>query len=678
VEVCNNHQNHHILQQVIFASAFPHSSTTVRSGFIESRRRREDSCLSSIELFRGIGPNNHDWALLLSSSQSWSRNENNNADNNDGRPAPVLPPSSFSERPIAFPEFSPPPSPSIASVTPLKVMIFIDGTWLYYSLYEREYQRDAFAHRLGRTWKDDYVIDWNKLPTVACQALMQDKRSSWTAIMPPDTVGAEGTATTARPIEISRVSVYSSMHRETSESSNRYRMFSDMMSAGFDVNMMETLGKNEKCVDIQLAVDMLYYATIPDSYDVALLLTGDRDFVPAVIRCRQKGRKMGLLSMRSGATLAFTDTPNLKDFDTIWLEDYANDLVHKRKPVDYPEVRQSGEAITAPNSPRQNSTEQVISPSVLKTAVTKFITESGHPRVSSRDIGRFLKVLYFGQTCLLTEIKRCYGGLYQFLIVSEIYQVDSDSRGATGAPIFWVSMKSNIYTSNETTGEDISNETLSDDEFSFLNKVAQTPEKRMLYTSTIDDADPNWKGDKNGRRASNVKEAQKSKSDLIDECKEDLNTRTVLELKEICRKNGLGVSGKKIDLIERIQTHESHHREKKGKTEGVTPEKYFENIILEYLHANGGSANMRQVGRYLFANWATKDRQKREANPRSKVSALEELKEIYGSLAAFVKESPLFKLGEVDSNNNLSVSLRTPKESFKTLETVEKASRQQS
>ena len=90
-------------------------------------------------------------------------------------------------------------------------------------------------------------------------------------------------------------------------------MFSEMIKAGFDVNMMETTGPNEKGVDIQLAVDMLYYATVPDAYDVALLLTGDKDFLPALIRCRQKGKRVGLVSMRTGS-VAFEDTPNLPDW----------------------------------------------------------------------------------------------------------------------------------------------------------------------------------------------------------------------------------------------------------------------------------------------------------------------------------------------------------------------------
>jgi uncharacterized LabA/DUF88 family protein len=55
--------------------------------------------------------------------------------------------------------------------------------------------------------------------------------------------------------------------------------------------MTETKGPWEKCVDTQMAVEMLHYATVPNAYDVAVLLTGDKDFLPAMTRTRQKGRK---------------------------------------------------------------------------------------------------------------------------------------------------------------------------------------------------------------------------------------------------------------------------------------------------------------------------------------------------------------------------------------------------
>ena len=74
------------------------------------------------------------------------------------------------------------------------------------------------------------------------------------------------------PVEIVRASVYTSYNRSTDKHSLRAKMFEEMGAANYDVHIMETMGKGEKCVDIQLAVEMLHYATVPNAYDVAILL----------------------------------------------------------------------------------------------------------------------------------------------------------------------------------------------------------------------------------------------------------------------------------------------------------------------------------------------------------------------------------------------------------------------
>lgn len=558
-------------------------------------------------------------------------------------------------------------------------MLFIDGSWLYYSIYEREYGRDVIAQRLGRNWMSEYTIDWNQLPMVACQALLQDKRSSWSAVMPTNSAAAGGGAgrtgampvPTTRPIEVARVSVYSSMHRETSEDSHRYKMFSEMMKAGFDVNMMETVSRRgEKCVDIQLAVDMLYYATVPDAYDVALLLTGDRDFLPAIIRCRQKGRRIGLVSFRSGATLAFTDTPNLKDYDTIWLEDYLNDWIRKTVPEELAGVKRSRDpAVANKRIPR----ELTISPSVIKKAVSQFVIASGQPRVSSRDIGSYLKKLKLNGQSILDEIKLVYGGLYQYLVLSKIYRVDTDSRMEVKA--FWVSMKEGDE-SDQAIVEEPPEDTLSDDEIDFLDALDRRGVLDMEedYKYTLDDQDPNPEELVGGRLNGSTNVAV------------DLNLYTVAELKEMCRRNSLTVSGRKVDLLERLRQYHDDHSENRAAKTHLAPETRLELLVLEYLHAKGGNASSRLVGRYLAANSASKERTiKATAITNNsklaafKLSALVELKELYGSLWTFINQSQLFTVKKVETpnfGNEFYISIS--EESEKELQEAEEMLRQNS
>lgn len=145
-----------------------------------------------------------------------------------------------------------------AATTPLKAMLFIDGTWLYYSIHERSELRCPIVKKYGRGWQTRYQVDWPALIRVIAQEL-QKQQDVWN-------VGGSSS------IEISRASVYTSCKKETSVYSNRIKMFEEMKQNNFDVFMMETVGPGEKCVDIQLAVEMLHYATVLNAYDIAILL----------------------------------------------------------------------------------------------------------------------------------------------------------------------------------------------------------------------------------------------------------------------------------------------------------------------------------------------------------------------------------------------------------------------
>ena len=60
--------------------------------------------------------------------------------------------------------------------------------------------------------------------------------------------------------------------------------------------MTTTEGHQEKCVDISLAVEMMHYAGMDGAYDIAVLLSGDKDFMPALSRVRYRGKQVALCS----------------------------------------------------------------------------------------------------------------------------------------------------------------------------------------------------------------------------------------------------------------------------------------------------------------------------------------------------------------------------------------------
>jgi hypothetical protein len=349
-------------------------------------------------------------------------------------------------------------------VAPLKVMLFIDGTWLYYSIHERKEQDCPIIRRFGKSWQHRYRIDWSALPHILCEdlkdALMQQQVSAG-----------------SRPAEIVRASVFTSYKADTSPNSYRYKMYQDLKAANYDVHMMETVGKSEKCIDIQLAVEMLHYATVPGSYDVALLLTGDKDFMPAMIRTRQKGRKVGLVSMKRGCNRALYETDGLIDYNVVWLEEHLDRLVVPKEDAEL--------------SPIHSGQSKVSLFTLIKT-INDFINNSGFDRVSSRDLGRYLKSLEIGGQPILDIIKDSYGGrgggLSQFLIDAGVYiaekRDDELSHTDPTDRAYWVRLG---HDANNRLVEIGKKATLSKDEKAFFSKYSLQPleDKAFVFGHTI-------------------------------------------------------------------------------------------------------------------------------------------------------------------------------------------------
>ena len=59
--------------------------------------------------------------------------------------------------------------------------------------------------------------------------------------------------------------------------------------------------------------------------------SGDKDFLPALVRTRQKGRKVAIVAMRNGCNRALIETPNVKDYDVVWIDDFLDRLMVPRE-----------------------------------------------------------------------------------------------------------------------------------------------------------------------------------------------------------------------------------------------------------------------------------------------------------------------------------------------------------
>ena len=443
--------------------------------------------------------------------------------------------------------------------------------------------------------------------------------------------------------------------------------------------MMETVGQGEKCVDIQLAVEMLHYATVPNAYDVAILLSGDKDFVPALVRTRQKGKQVCVSSMRAGCNRVLYESPHIRDYDVVWLENCLDDLI-----VPIPEEERS----------RRDRAGYASVFTVMRVLRDFVEALPNNEWVSSRDIGTYLKSIQIADSNMLDELKQSHGGLRTFLMerACNLFDVQfPDETLGPGDHSFFVKVKGD---SDET----LINEFKRTQFFTKEEKIFLEEYKKDKYISD-DSYQHTAMSLLEMKRHSNVDGGRVSEkyhnADLLDGTFNnaiDYTELTVVRLKEICREKGLPVSGKKDDLTQRLeedrqleneliktqqkqklakealvgrsskrvktqsdrssrsaapvkensslpgnvyasslpQLDASRYRNARAKKDtAIDPavKSHLESLVKEYLTASGGTAGSRDIGRYLAANSESR---------RGNRSALTELKETYGSLLTFI------------------------------------------
>jgi len=165
--------------------------------------------------------------------------------------------------------------------------------------------------------------------------------------------------------------VFTSSRADTHERSMRSRMIEEWQKCNFEVHHYETYGLQEKCVDIALAVEMLYLATVPGAYDIACIITGDKDFIPALQKTRMTAKRVALCSLHNSCNndLIRPDA-HIRDFDPIWIDDYLENLVVPR--------------FTAESLSDTAEIE-------LMALIRRYVDSKEDSRALSRELGRMLK-----------------------------------------------------------------------------------------------------------------------------------------------------------------------------------------------------------------------------------------------------------------------------------------------
>jgi len=198
-----------------------------------------------------------------------------------------------------------------------KSMLFIDGTWLYYN-----------TPRLSEAYgQQDFRLDFGKLPPVLAEEV--------------------GKQLVRGEMDVVRTYLFGSYAANydlrDDDAVQRRRDFFDMLKQEYHyevevypINFMgrrlrkadrepgDTFEPQEKCVDISLATYLLYFAAMPDAYDIAIAVIGDEDFKPVLQHVRRLGKRVAIASIKGSCAPDLADPRDearVKDFDVIWLDD---------------------------------------------------------------------------------------------------------------------------------------------------------------------------------------------------------------------------------------------------------------------------------------------------------------------------------------------------------------------
>jgi len=203
-----------------------------------------------------------------------------------------------------------------------KVMMFVDGTWLYCNT-------PKLSEACG---KPEYRVNFGKMPAVLC--------------------GELANLMSTNELDLVRVNVFGSYavnhDARDNDAVQRRRDFFDLLRDEFrydvetyPINFMgrslrradrdpeDNFGPRETVASVALASSMLYHAALPGALDIALFVGGDTSVNPALRRVRLMGKRVAMASIREACARSLTNPRTdvgVIDTSIIWLDDHLDTL----------------------------------------------------------------------------------------------------------------------------------------------------------------------------------------------------------------------------------------------------------------------------------------------------------------------------------------------------------------
>lgn len=210
----------------------------------------------------------------------------------------------------------------------IKFMLFIDGTWLY-----------SNTPRLVEASREPgFTLDFGKLPRVLAEEVARQMGHTEYTVVRTHLFGSYADNVDPRDEEpVQRRHNFFAMLRQQ----HHYEVesfpinFRNKRLRRADRDPNDTFEPKEKCVDIALATSMLFNASMPNAYDVAIAVLGDQDFKPVLQSIRKLGKRVAIASINGACSLEYSDpadTARVRDVDLIWLEDLLPKLARRYEP----------------------------------------------------------------------------------------------------------------------------------------------------------------------------------------------------------------------------------------------------------------------------------------------------------------------------------------------------------
>lgn len=220
----------------------------------------------------------------------------------------------------------------------IKAMIFIDGTWLFRN-------RNLLSKNFGSSFK----LDLGKLPHVLADILSESINNIDIDIVRTYMFGS--IPVNYDPVDNDLVAgqerFFNMLKKKFHYEIETYPI--DYRGSKIKQPLIETENDfipKEKCVDIALASKMLYFAAMPNAYDVAITVIGDKDYIPALQYTRNLGKRVAIASINGSCADEYKDYHDpfrVKDFDVIWINDQLDKLKIEEKEVQCESLFHKGE-----------------------------------------------------------------------------------------------------------------------------------------------------------------------------------------------------------------------------------------------------------------------------------------------------------------------------------------------